>query len=200
MKSFTSFVEFALIVHPYEAKSTVGTAHILRQSIKNLGWIRSNGLDLDTDQKFLKLTTNPLVVPLLLFPGNQAFSLNQGSNESWSKLIAPNLRPLFIVIDGTWTQARAILRRSRVLQSLAQVSFQSSRLSEYGFKKQPHPHCLSSVEGVHRVLEVLALRGWSDLPKLREHDRMIDIFRQMVKYQLAQEKIPAARLSKVMSL
>lgn len=187
---FASDADFALIVHPYEARSTVGTAWILRRSISNLKWFRSKGIGLDADPRFLEILNAPETVPLLLFPGQQAFNLSQASTEDWRSLVSNSRRPLFFVIDGTWTQAHAMLRKSALLRSLPRVSFETTRLSEYGFKIQPHPACLSSVEGVHRVIEVLASRGWGSLPAFREHDQMIEIFRNMVKFQFKHERNP----------
>ena len=189
-RPFLSFADFALIVHPYEARSTVGTAWILRRSISNIKWFRSKGTGLDVDPSFLEMLSAPDRVPLLLFPGTKAFNLSQDSAEAWQGLVPNSQRPLFIVIDGTWTQAHAMLRKSMLLRSLPRVSFETIQLSEYGFKKQPHQACLSSVEGVHRVIEVLASRGWGHLPALREHDQMIEIFRSMVKFQATQVKNP----------
>ena len=187
---FTSTVDFAMVVHPHEAKSSVGTAWILRRSISNLHWFRSKGDDLETDPDFCALVQNPELVPLLLFPGPRALNLSRASDEEWRRQVPPGRRPVFILIDGTWTQARGMLRKSALLRSLPRVSFETTRPSEYGFKLQPHPDCLSCVEGVHRVLEVLAERDWAPLPAHREHDRMIEIFRNMVQFQLRQEKKP----------
>lgn len=194
-RPFASAAEFALIVHPYENKSTVGTAWILRRSISNLHWIRSAGEGLDADPRLAELLNNPATEPLLLFPGVQAFNLSTASTERWRALVPPTKKPLFVVLDGTWTQAAAILRKSTRLQSLPRVSFETVRLSEYGFKKQPHAACLSSVEGVHRVIELLAERSWSPLPAAREHDQMLHIFRRMVRFQLAAEEAAAADLA-----
>ncbi len=191
-RPFVSFADFALIVHPDEARSTVGTAWILRRSISNIKWFRSKGIGLDSDPGFLEMLSAPGSVPLLLFPGPKVFNLSQDSTEAWESLVSNSQRPLFIVIDGTWTQAHAMLRKSMLLHALPRVSFETIQLSEYGFKKQPHQFCLSSVEGVHRVIEVLASRGWGQLPALREHDQMIEIFRNMVKFQIKQNRNPQA--------
>ena len=187
VRSFSSFADFALVVHPSEVKSTVGTAWILRRSISNLKWVRSSGVGLDQDPKFLELLNSADRVPLVLFPGPLSFNLNRDSEVAWRELVPPSKRPLFIVIDGTWTQARSMMGRSLLRRSLPRVSFETEQLSEYEFKKQPHPACLSSVEGVHRVIEVLADRDWGKPPIFREHDQMIEIFRGMVKFQLEQE-------------
>jgi len=187
---FTSSVDFALVVHPDEVRSTVGTAWILRRSISNLKWFRSKGIELDTDPEFLESLSASNTVPLLLFPGPNAFSLSHGSNEVWGGLVKDSQRPLFIVLDGTWTQAHAMLRKSKVLRTLPRVSFKTARSSEYGFKIQPHPECLSSVEGVHQVIELLAARGWASRPDAREHDQMIEILRNMARFQSKQKRNP----------
>src|SRR5476649_320676 len=86
-RPFASFAEFALIVHPYEAKSTVGTAWILRRSIANIRWFRSKGIGLDVDPHFLETLGAPDTVPLLLFPGPHSFNLSRASTQDWSALI-----------------------------------------------------------------------------------------------------------------
>ena len=185
-----SSAEFALVVHPYEAGSTVGTAWILRRSISNIQWFRSKGIGLDEDPGFLEFLHRPNTVPLLLFPGPQALNLNQASDQDWKSLVPASQRPVFFVVDGTWSHAHAMLRKSTLLRSLPRVSFETVQPSEYGFKIQPHPDCLSSVEGVHRVIEILASRGWAPPPAFREHDQMIEIFRNMVRFQISQERNP----------
>lgn len=185
---FDSPVDFAIVVHPDEAGSTVGTAWILRRSMRNLHWFRNNGSDLDQDRKFQQLLDDPGRAPFLLYPGQTALNLDRCTNEEWAARTPEGKRPLFIIVDGTWTQAAQILRRSARLRALPRASFDSSALSEYGFKKQPRKHCLSCVEGVHKVLESVAARGWAALPPAREHDRMIEIFREMVRSQLASER------------
>lgn len=183
-RPFEASADFALIVHPDEASSTVGTAWILRRSIQNLEWIRSDGDNLDQDPNFLALIERS---PLLLFPGPQALNLCQADEHQWQALVPRPRRPLFIIIDGSWNQAKMILRKSAMLQALPRVSFDVDRVSEYRFKRQPHPACLSCVEGAHRVIEVLASRGWGTLPPLREHDQMIEIFRSMIAFQIEQD-------------
>lgn len=187
---FESPTEFAIIVHPDEAASTVGTAWILRRSMKNLFWIRSSGWDLDTDLNFLARIHRPDTIPFLMYPSPKSLNIDLCTKEEWVAKVPVGLRPLFIVVDGTWTQASAILRRSPLLMSLPRVTFQDGTPSEYGFKIQPHPSCLSCVEGVHRVIDKMSARGWASLPPNREHDRMLDIFRHMVRFQLDQERNP----------
>lgn len=185
---FASPVRVALVVHPREAKSTVGTAWILRRTLSNLEWIRSDGEDLDRNARFRALLGAPDVSPLLLFPRPGASNLDRVPAEEWRALARPPRSPLFVAIDGTWTEAKSILRKSALLRGLPAVSFEPGRVSEYGFKKQPGPGCLSSVESVHQLMEVLGARGWMAPPPNREHDGMLEIFRRMVRFQLGQER------------
>src|SRR3954453_23753155 len=85
-RPFVSSTDFALVVHPYEARSTVGTAWILRRSISNIQRFRSKGTGLDDDPAFLKVLHSPDTVPLLLFPGPGAFNLSRASTEDWEGL------------------------------------------------------------------------------------------------------------------
>jgi DTW domain-containing protein YfiP len=188
-RPFEASADLAMIVHPNEVNSTVGTAWILRRSISNLTWIRSNGDQLDHHPGLKQVLESPATVPFLLFPGATALNLNSITEEKWRSVVTPSKRPLFIVIDGSWSEARGILRKSALLQSLPKASFEPTQPSEYGFKKQPHPACLSCVEGVHRVLEILASRGWGSLPAGREHDQMIEIFRSMIEFQTHQNPL-----------
>src|SRR3954453_9799138 len=96
VRPFASFADFAIIVHPHEAKSTVGTAWILRRSISNIKWFRSKGIGLDTDSSFLKMLNAPERVPLLLFPGLKAFNLSLDSEDAWRSLVPNPKRPLFV--------------------------------------------------------------------------------------------------------
>lgn len=168
---FTAEVEFALIVHPLEVSSTVGTAWILRRSISNLHWFRSDGSDLDENPRFVELLNDRS--PYVLYPGETSLNLDDEQRKLEE-------RPLIIVIDGTWSQAKSMLNRSTKLRNLPRISFVPRTTSDYRFKRQPRPECLSSVEGVHRVIEILSP------PASRAHDRMIEIFQSMVTFQLKQ--------------
>jgi DTW domain-containing protein YfiP len=192
VRPFETSVDFALIVHPNKVNSTVGTAWILRRSISNLTWIRSNGDELDQHEGFQRLLKSETIAPILLFPGATSLHLNSVAKQEWQSVVKPTQRPVFIIIDGSWSEARGILRKSALLQSLPKVSFEATQPSEYGFKRQPHPACLSCVEGVHRVLEIMARRGWASTPAGREHDQMIQIFRSMIEFQT--NKNPLKRL------
>lgn len=66
-----------------------------------------------------------------------------------------------MVIDGTWIQARAMLKRNKKLSALPRVSSDTAHRSEYRCKAQLHPNYLSTVEGVRRKIEALADCRWN---------------------------------------
>jgi DTW domain-containing protein YfiP len=98
--------------------------------------------------------------PLLLFPGSDAISLDEGTatlNSSSSSFPANDAadnettsasRHLLILVDGTWTQARRMIRESPSLMACCQkVEFTSPEKSIYdAIRKEPEKHCLSTLE------------------------------------------------------
>jgi DTW domain-containing protein YfiP len=93
--------------------------------------------------------------PLLLFPGPDAISLDGKAtpeldepNSSSSEGNAADASRLLILVDGTWTQARRMIRESPSLISCCQkVEFTSPGNSIYdAIRKEPEEHCLSTLE------------------------------------------------------
>jgi DTW domain-containing protein YfiP len=94
--------------------------------------------------------------PLLLFPGPDAISLDgKGTPEldepnysSSEGNAAADASRLLILVDGTWTQARRMIRESPSLISCCQkVEFTSPGNSIYdAIRREPEEHCLSTLE------------------------------------------------------
>lgn len=81
---------------------------------------------------------------------------------------------MIIAIDGTWPQAKKLLRECTPLHRLPQVAFTPSDPSRYRIREQPKDFCLSTVEAVHTVLGTLGY----------PNDQMLEVFDWMVEYQL----------------
>ncbi len=61
-----------------------------------------------------------------------------------------------IVIDGTWSQAKAIWWRNAWLSKLKRLALNPSARSLYGdLRKEPRRECLSTIESIAETLEVL---------------------------------------------
>ena len=89
---------------------------------------------------------------------------------------APKSLKKIILVDGTWSEAKKMLHRSTCLHSLPKYSISPQEESNYRIRKEPAPHCLSTVEAT-----VALLREFSGKPE--DHQHLIDIFQLMVRQQ-----------------
>ncbi len=106
--------------------------------------------------------------PYVLFPGAEAQDL----------AALPRERPLtLIVVDGTWWQARKLLKLNPALAALPRVTFNPRRPSDYRIRRQPAAFCVSTIEALAEVLDALEPAGGP-------FERMLDPFRAMVDRQL----------------
>lgn len=119
------------------------------------------GYEFDADT--LGLKDRP-TKPLLLYPGPTAVDLIdlRASNEDVSYQNADTSptegRDLLILIDGTWGEAKRIVRESpSLLDACQHVQFSSTDApSVYNaVRKEPEDHCLSTLEACARALVLL---------------------------------------------
>jgi DTW domain-containing protein YfiP len=93
------------------------------------GWTRT-----ETDPALLALLRDPRWQPYVVFPGQYA------APERVVRTVEPpdslqdeaqQRRPLFILLDGTWSEARKMFRRSPYLDGLPVLSLEPDRTSQY---------------------------------------------------------------------
>jgi DTW domain-containing protein YfiP len=180
LKKFESGPVFAILLHPREARRRVGTARIVTQGISNSILIEGMGDEIDQDPKLIRLLEDPQYHPVVLYPGRDARMLAESTFPMGKQL-------LIFVIDGTWSQAKKMIRTSPRLRSLPQVMFQPVKPSNYRIRQQPGAICLSTVEAVHTIIESLAKSGHSTLPAGRAHDSLLEVFDWMVDTQIGYE-------------
>lgn len=78
-----------------------------------------------------------------------------------------------VVVDGTWTTARKIVGRSRLLRALPRVSLRPAAPSAYRIRREPAAHCLSTVEAIVAALTMLEGDGARFAPLLAAFDRLV---------------------------
>ena len=88
--------------------------------------------------------------------------------------------PHIFLLDGTWPCARKMLKLSKNLQKLKRVSFDNKITSKFIIKQQPESLCLSTIESVNTVLNLLKE---GDLEQCDTKDFLIP-FEKMIEYQL----------------
>jgi DTW domain-containing protein len=139
------------------------------------GWSR-----LQPDPALLALLDDPQWQPYVVFPGEFAAparvltDLQPGGSA----------RPLFILMDGTWSEARKIFRKSPYLDRFPVLSLQPEQLSRYRLRRSSHEHhfCTSEVAAL-----CLALAG--DLHAAQTLEAYLDVYSS--RYLRARQSLPA---------
>lgn len=108
------------------------------------GWART-----ETDPALLALLSDPQWQPYVVFPGEYAAPGRVVNALQPSATLAEEAskRPLFILLDGTWAEARKMFGRSPCLAHLPVLSLQPDRISQYKLRRsRRHDHfCTSEV-------------------------------------------------------
>jgi hypothetical protein len=112
---------------------------------------------------------DPARPPILLYPGAGARDI----------LHEPPAGPVtLVVVDGTWSQAKVVVRDNPILQALPRYAFAAPELSQYRIRKEPRAEYCSTIEALMHVLGVLE----RDAPRFRA---MLAPLHAMVDAQLA---------------
>ncbi len=139
-------VEFCLLTHNDEIYKPSNTGRLIRDSIagtRRFIWHRK-----EADPELLALIQNPQVNAYIVFPPGDDYSERMTGFSSQS-----GKRSVFIVLDGTWRQARRMFRLSEYLQGLAVISLKSVPVSRYGLRKAIHDNQLCTAEVAIALLD-----------------------------------------------
>lgn len=141
---------FVILMHPMEyRKEKNGTGRMTNLQLKNSEIIV--GVDFTHNKR-----VNEILVKensFLLYPGKDNFNLSFSKSSETKLFLGEN--PHLFILDGTWPCARKMLKLSKNLQELTRVSFDPSKTSNFIFKQQPEPLCLSTIESTHTILNIL---------------------------------------------
>ena len=154
-----------VLQHPREADNAIGTAWMVERCF---GAERIVGVDLEREPRFLAALADHAAPAILLSPAPDAIDLRQ----------APPDGPVtLIVLDGTWSQAKKLLRCNPSLERLPRYAFQPARPSNYRIRKEPAEHCVSTIEATVAALSLLEAKRGSGVDvhqALRAFDAMVD--------------------------
>jgi DTW domain-containing protein len=149
--------------HPRERHVAIGTARMAHLSLPNSEL--HLGVSFEDHPRVRALAAEPGTA--LLFPG-------EGALDPASLRGAARPRAV-IVVDGTWAQARKVVRRNPFLQALPRLAFTPARPSSYRIRAEPSAECVSTIEAVVHLLGALEGAPERFQPILRAFDRMIDL-------------------------
>jgi DTW domain-containing protein YfiP len=158
--------KIVLLQHPRERRMGIGTAHMAHLALPNS--ILSVAFDFTRDPTIHAILTEPSPSYVaVLFPGPEARDV---------ATLPPGQPLTLIVIDGTWSQARSLLRSNPALAALPRVAFAPQKPSDYRIRRQPAVLCVSTIEALAEVLTIVEPPGLS-------FERLLDPFQAMVKRQ-----------------
>jgi DTW domain-containing protein len=134
-----------LLQHPRERHVPIGTARLAHLCLPDSAL--HVGVDFDDDRQVRAALAGGDGRPAyLLFPGKEAIDLAQAR---------PEFPITLVVVDGTWWQARKLLKRNAALRALPQIRFTPPAPSNYRIRREPADHCVATVEALSLVLGAL---------------------------------------------
>ena len=140
---------FCLIMADIEALKPSNTGWLIADVVPNtvaFGWART-----EVDPALLALLADPQWQPLVVFPGEFVAPERVVSTvPSAAQPRAPGQpvkRPLFVLLDATWPEARKMFRKSPYLDHLPVLSLQNDEISRYRLRrsKRDDHFCTSEV-------------------------------------------------------
>lgn len=166
LPSVPNRTEVVILQHPRERTHPFGSARMLAQGLQRSQLhVASRGGG--------KSVYHPLAL------GERAALLYPGRDSRLLSSLAPDERPeQLVLLDGTWSQAHRLFKDNPWLLELPQVGLLPERASRYLVRKEPKPHCLSTLEAA--VLALGALEG--EVPGLAD---LLEVFERMNVQQVA---------------
>jgi DTW domain-containing protein YfiP len=140
------------------------------------GWART-----EVDPALLALLADPQWQPLVVFPGEYATP----SRVVEAVATSDGRRPLFILLDATWNEARKMFRKSPYLDRFPVLSLRPEQVSRYVLRRSRRDDhfCTSEVAAL-----CLDLAG--DARAARALDATLDVFTH--HYLQARNQLPVA--------
>ncbi len=190
---FHSAVALTILEHRLEARSTIGTARIVRRFARDARVLTGNVPDFETSGELAARLQRPGWATAVLFPSPGSLDLSRCSPDEARAVFPPGMRPHVVVVDGTWNKASGILKGFHALHDLPRIAFSPGHASAYLFRRQPRPYCWSTLEATVEVLELLDRLGVAPAPERRAHLGLLDALGFLVDEQLRQARRGALR-------
>jgi DTW domain-containing protein YfiP len=133
-----------ILQHPRERDKAIGTARMATLCLPESELLV--GVRWDSHPGLLRAIADPMRPAALLFPG-------PGAKDILTE--RPSGPITLIVVDGTWSQAKNLVRDNPILSSLPRYAFAAPSPSEYRIRKEPGIELVSTIEALMYVLGVL---------------------------------------------
>ncbi len=133
-----------ILQHPREKDMPIGTARMATLCLPQAKL--HVGVRWEDSEEFRAAVSDPSHPPILLYPGPEARDV----------LADPPEGPVtLIVVDGTWSQAKNVVRDNAVLASIPRYAFRAPEPSNYRIRREPKVEYVSTIEALMHVLGAL---------------------------------------------
>ena len=147
-KTVTTNSAFLLLMYDDEILKPSNTGRLIADLIPNTFafiWSRTQ-----PDPQMLALLEDPQWQPIVIFPAEYTtFERIMHSYQVADK----SKRPLFILLDASWAQAKKMFRKSTYLNDFPVLSFSPEAISRYLVRKAVKDNQLATAEVASRALE-----------------------------------------------
>jgi len=179
-------IKFVFLMHPKEAyRQRTGTGRLTNISLTASEIIV--GIDFTENARLNELIggsgEGEGFFPVVLYPAADAYFTD---SPPFREAIG-NKKLLVIVVDATWFFAQKMVKLSKNLHGLPKLSFRNAYRSQFKFKRQPAPECLSTIESTYYLIEELKAAGIARSDA--DASGLLRIFNRMVDYQLSCEQV-----------
>ena len=165
-----------LLQHPRERDVAIGTARMATLCLPNSEL--HVGVDWQCSPELTRALSDPARPAALLYPGEGAIDVTEHPPEGPITLV---------VVDGTWWQARKLVRQNPRIAALPRYAFVPAAPSEYRIRREPKDTYVSTIEALAHVLGVL------EKDPLR-FEALLHPFRAMIDAQIDhQQRLHGAR-------
>lgn len=154
-----------LLMHDTEPLKPTNTGWLIADVIDDtsaFGWQRTM-----VDQQLLALLEKPDWQPYIVFPGEFV----ESSRVVTEVRPQPGKRPLFILLDATWTEARKMFRKSPYLDRFPVLSLEPEQISRYRLRRSKRDDHFCTAEVAAMCLELAG-----DQDAAQALDAYLDVF------------------------
>lgn len=144
-------VEFVVLMHRNETYKPTNTGRLIEATVANthvLQWVSRS----EPGEALQRLLKDPGYQPILVFPPEESYRDRVIVRPEPTDIAG---KPLLILLDGTWRQARRMFRLSTYLQELPVISLDQMRTSTYALRKAIHEGQLCTAEVAAALLHQL---------------------------------------------
>lgn len=144
LPSIPTRTRVVILQHPRERHMPIGTGRMASLCLQ--GASLHHGVDFEGDAAVQALLADPERPAALLWPGEGAVDL----------AVSPPAGPITLVaVDGTWSQAKKVVRVNPSLRALPRYAFAPPAPSAYRIRREPRDDYVSTIEALAHVLTLL---------------------------------------------